>query len=128
MLFSTAYADEATGVAAIMPSGDASPLMSIAPLALIFVVFYFLIIRPQQRKIKDHNDMIKALRRGDKVVTAGGVIGVINKVEADDILVLEVAPDIRIRVIRDTISNVITKTVANDNKVEDKTTDKAKSK
>ena len=103
------------------PAGaEPSPLTSMAPLLLIVVVFYFLLIRPNQKKIKDHETMLGALRRGDKVVTGGGVIGVIHKIEGDDVLVIEVAPEIKIRVVRETISNVVSKTVANDNKADDK--------
>ena len=99
---------------------DASPFTSMAPFLLIVVVFYFLLIRPNQKKIKDHTAMLSALRRGDKVVTGGGVIGVIQKIEGDDVLVVEVAPDIKIRVMRDTISHVVNKTIANDNKADEK--------
>lgn len=88
------------------------------PLLLIIVVFYFLIIRPNQKKIKEHDDMVKNLRRGDKVVTAGGVVGVISKIEDDNIIILEVAENVKIRVLRDTISTVMAKTVANDNKAD----------
>lgn len=89
---------------------------------MMVAVFYFFLIRPNQKKIRDHEDMVKALRRGDKVITAGGVIGVISKIEDDNILVLEVAENVKIRVLRDTISNVMNKTVANDNKADNKST------
>ena len=62
--------------------------------------------------------MVKGLKRGDRVVTGGGVIGVITKIESDDVLVVEVAPEIKIRVMRETISHVINKTAVNDNKAE----------
>jgi preprotein translocase subunit YajC len=101
---------------------EGSPYASMAPLLLIVVVFYFLLIRPNQKKIKEQELMFKALRRGDKIVTGGGVIGVIQKIEGDDVLVIEVAPDIKIRVMRDTISHVVSKTVANDNQADEKTT------
>ena len=119
MANSTLVADKPADTAA---TAEASPYTSMAPLLLIVVVFYFLLIRPNQKKIKEHETMLKALRRGDKVVTGGGVIGVIQKMEGDDILVIEVAHDIKIRVMRDTISQVVSKTVANDNKADDKPT------
>lgn len=97
-------------------SAAPSPLGAVLPIIGIALVLYLLIIRPQQKTIKQHSAMIDSLRRGDKIVTAGGVIGTIHKIEADDVLVVEIAPEIRIRVVRDTISNVLTKTtVANDN-------------
>ncbi len=129
MLFSDANATEATTVPsgtgastivpANLPTGDAagepSPILTAAPLVLIFVVFYFLLIRPQQKKLREHEAVVKGLHRGDKIVTAGGIIGVIHKVD-EDVLVIEIAPDVRIRVVRDTISHVVASTVANDNK------------
>jgi preprotein translocase subunit YajC len=80
----------------------------VLPMALIFVVFYFFMIRPQSQKQKQMKAMLEALRRGDKVVTAGGVIGSIAKVDADEVL-LEVADGVRIRVVRSTISSVLAK-------------------
>ena len=80
------------------------------PLVLIFVVFYFLLIRPQQKKMKAHREMIGAVKRGDKVLTAGGIIGTVVKVEeSDDVLLVEIAKDIRVRVARGTISDVLNK-------------------
>ncbi len=117
MWISSAYAADTAPAAGV--AGEPSPLMSMAPMLLIGVVLYMLVLRPQQKKIKDHQEMIKALRRGDKIVTGGGVIGVISKIE-DDVVVLEVAPEIKIRVLLATISHVMTKTVANDNAANDK--------
>jgi len=125
MLFSSAAiaADPANFSATPEPPG----WINAAPIVLIVAMLYLLIIRPQQKKIKDHETMVKALRRGDKVITGGGVIGVIYKVEDDDVLVVEVAENMRLRVMRDTISGVVTKMpVANDNKA-DKNADKDKS-
>jgi preprotein translocase subunit YajC len=104
MFVSTAYAQAADGV------GGAAGLMSFLPLVLIFVVFYFLLIRPQQKKLKDHKGMLEALRRGDRVVTGGGIIGTITKVGADDELVVEIAEGVRVRVLRSTINLVLAKT------------------
>ena len=80
----------------------------VLPMALIFVVFYFFMIRPQQSKQKEMKKMLEALRRGDRVVTAGGIIGTIAKVDADECQV-EVADGIRVRVLRNTITTVLTK-------------------
>lgn len=101
MLISPAYA-QAGGA----PAGF--DLISLMPLVLIFVVFYFLLIRPQQRKMKAHREMIGALKRGDKVLTGGGIIGTVVKVEDGELLV-EVAKDVRVRVARGTISDLLSK-------------------
>jgi preprotein translocase subunit YajC len=106
MLISTAYAQAAGGG----PGGF--DLISLMPLVLIFVVFYFLLIRPQQKKMKAHRELIGALKRGDKVLTAGGIIGTVVKVEDDNILLVEIAKDIRVRVARSTISELLTKPAA----------------
>src|ERR687891_2569177 len=84
-------------------------LISLMPLLLIFVVFYFLLIRPQQKKMKQHREMIGALKRGDRVLTAGGIIGTVVKIEEDNTLLVEIAKDIRVRVARGTISELLTK-------------------
>ena len=68
------------------------------PLILIFVVFYFLLIRPQQRKVKQHKEMLSNLKRGDKIVTSGGIIGTINKVADNRELTLEVAENVEIKI------------------------------
>ena len=99
MLISTAYAQSAGG----MPGSDM--LIQIAPLVLIFIVFYFLLIRPQQRKLKEHRDMVAAVRRGDVVVTAGGIIGKVAKVD-DQELTIEIADGVRVRIVRSTIGDV----------------------
>src|SRR2546429_2861302 len=78
MLITPAYAQAAAG-------GDAnSMLMSLLPFALIFVIMYFLILRPQQKKMKDHQELVKNIRRGDTVVTSGGLVGKVTKVVDDD--------------------------------------------
>jgi preprotein translocase subunit YajC len=104
MLFSPAFAQAAGGA----PAGF--DFISLMPLVLIFVVFYFLLIRPQQKKMKSHRDMIGAVKRGDRVLTGGGIIGSVVKVEeGDDVLLVEIAKDIRVRVARGTISDVLNK-------------------
>src|SRR6201982_1190595 len=78
MLITPAFAQAGAG-------GDAnSMLMSLLPFALIFVIMYFLILRPQQKKVRDHADLVKNIRRGDTIVTSGGLVGKVTKVVADD--------------------------------------------
>ena len=79
------------------------------PMVMIFGIMYFLVIRPQQKKMKEHRDMITSLRRGDTVVTAGGMIGKITKLIGDAELQIELAEGVRVRVIRNTISEVRTR-------------------
>jgi len=84
--------------------------MSFLPLILIFVVFYFLLIRPQQKKLKDHKAMIEGLRRGDRIVTAGGIIGTVTRVGENDEAIVEIAEGVRVRVLRSTVTTVLAKT------------------
>lgn len=86
--------------------------MTFLPIILIFVVFYFLLIRPQQKKVKQHREMVAALRRGDKVVTAGGLIGTVTKIISDTEAQVELAEGVRVRVVRHTISDVLSRTEA----------------
>ena len=101
MWISPAYAQAAGG-------GDAG-LVSLLPLVLIFVVFYFLLIRPQQKKMKAHKAMIEAVRRGDRVVTGGGLIGTVTKVLSETELQVELADGVRVRVVRGTLQDVLSK-------------------
>lgn len=80
------------------------------PLILIFAIMYFLLIRPQQKKVKEHQAMVEALRRGDQVVTQGGVIGKVSKVKEDGELEVEIADGVKVRVVKATIAQVISKT------------------
>ncbi|CRL09801.1 preprotein translocase subunit YajC [Phaeobacter italicus] len=80
------------------------------PLILIFGIMYFLLIRPQQKKMKEHQNMVAALRRGDQVVTQGGVIGKVSKVKDDGELEVEIAEGVKIRVVKSTIAQVLSKT------------------
>jgi preprotein translocase subunit YajC len=89
--------------------GGAGGLISFVPILLIFVIMYLLMIRPQQRKMKEHKAMIEALRRGDQVVTSGGMIGKVTKVSDHEVEV-ELAPNVKVRVVRSTISQVMSKT------------------
>ena len=102
MFISPAYAQAA--------GGDGSGFQALLPLVLIFVVFYFLLIRPQQKKMKRHKEMLGAVRRGDKVVTGGGIIGIVTRVVDDNELSVEIAKGVRVKVQRGTISGIIAKT------------------
>ena len=84
-------------------------LTQLLPLLLIGVVFYFLLIRPQQKRAKEHRAMIEAVRRGDNVVTAGGIMGKVTKVRDDNVIQIEVAPEVRVDVVKSTLTEVKTK-------------------
>jgi preprotein translocase subunit YajC len=102
MLITPAYAQFGFGG----PSGNGNMLVQFLPLILIVVIMYFLILRPQQRKVKAHQEMIKALRRGDTVVTNGGLVGKVTKVVDDDHIEVEVADGVRVRHLRAMVSDV----------------------
>ena len=80
------------------------------PLILIFAIMYFLLIRPQQKKVKEHQNMVASLRRGDQVVTQGGVIGKVTKVKEDNEIEVEVSDGVKVRVVQNTIVQVLSKT------------------
>lgn len=101
---------EARAQEAMPPAPEAPGILeSLFPIFLIFIVFYFLLIRPQQKKVKQHQQMVEALRRGDKVVTAGGIVGTVTKIE-DDMAHVEIAPNVRIKVMKATIGDVLSRT------------------
>ena len=83
------------------------------PLILIFVIFYFFLIRPQQRKVKDHKLMVAALKRGDEVVTSGGVVGKIERVLEDDKLELLISENVTVLIVKSTIQSLLKKTQVN---------------
>jgi len=115
MFASVAIADDQT----TPPVADNNSLASdsIVFMLMMVVFAYFLMIRPNQKRLKEHENMTKSLKKGDKVVTGGGIIGTVSKIEDDKILVLEVAPEVKIRIMTDTISEVLNQTpVSNDNK------------
>lgn len=101
MLISPAYAQAA--------GGGESGLIAFLPIVLIFVVFYFLLIRPQQKKMKNHKAMVAAVRRGDKVVTGGGLLGTVTKVVSDGEVQVELSEGVKVRVVKGTISEVLNK-------------------
>jgi len=76
------------------------------PLILIFVIFYFFLIRPQQRKIKEHKNMVSTLKRGDEVITSGGIVGKIEKVHDDDKLDLSISDNVTVKVVKSTIQGL----------------------
>ena len=83
------------------------------PLILIFVIFYFFLIRPQQKKVKDHKLMVAALKRGDEVVTSGGVVGKIERVLEDDKLELLISENVTVLIVKSTIQSLLKKTQVN---------------
>ena len=86
-----------------------SMLMSLLPFALIFVIMYFLILRPQQKKVKDHAELVKNIRRGDTIVTTGGMVGKVTKVVDDEQIEFEISDGVRVRQMRTMIAGVRTK-------------------
>ena len=109
MLIPPAYAQDVAGLL-----GGATQFL---PLILIFGVFYFLLIRPQQTRAKQVKAMLLALRRGDRIVTAGGILGTVQRVkEGSDEVEVDIAPNVRVTVIRDTITTVLKPVAANDAK------------
>ena len=102
-------------LAAVAPSGGASFFIQTIPLVLIFVIFYMLLIRPQQKRMKEHQAEIAAVKKGDRVVTGGGLIGRVTKV-GDSEVEVELAPNIRVQALKSTLSQVVDPTAkpAND--------------
>ncbi len=99
MIITPAYAQSAAG-------GSGDFMMQLLPIVLMFVIFYFLLFRPQQQRMKQHREMLANVRRGDTVVTNGGIVGKITKVIDDRELEVEIASDTRVRVMRHMISEV----------------------
>ncbi len=104
MFVTPAFAQAAGG------AGAASAFTSFVPLILIFGIMYFLMIRPQQKKMKEHRAMVEALRRGDQVLTQGGIIAKVTKVHDDGVLEVEIAPNVVVKTPRATIAQVMNKT------------------
>ena len=95
-----------TLASAAAPSGTAGFIFQLLPLLFIFVIFYFLLIRPQQRRMKEHQAMINSVKKGDQVVTAGGIRGKVTKVAEGEVEV-EIAQGIKVRIVTSTLSQVI---------------------
>lgn len=100
----------ATPAYAQAAGGAGAAITSFIPLILIFAIMYFLLIRPQQKKVKEHQKMVAALRRGDQVVTQGGIIGKVSKVKDDGEVEVELAEGVRVRVVKNTIAQVLSRT------------------
>jgi len=81
------------------------------PLILIFVIFYFFLIRPQQKRVKDHKAMVESLKRGDEVITSGGIIGVVDRVMEDDRIEVILTDNVKVQIIRSTITSLLKKEV-----------------
>ena len=105
MFATPAFAQAAGNGAGAASGGAASFFVSVFPLVLIFVIFYFLLIRPQQRRMKQHQAMITAVKRNDRVVTGGGLIGKVTKVE-DDEVEIELAPNVKVKARKGTLAEV----------------------
>ncbi|MDQ4419121.1 preprotein translocase subunit YajC [Sphingobium sp. DEHP117] len=112
MLITPAYAQAAGSAGS---GGSAAFMVQILPLLLIFVVFYFLIIRPQNKRMKDHRAKIEAVKKGDQVVTGGGLIGKVVKVE-DSVVEVELGQGIKVRALKSTLTDIVDPTAkpAND--------------
>ena len=108
MFISTAYAQGSLGslFGGGGAGGDGGMLMSLLPFVLIFVIMYFLILRPQQKRVKMHHEMVKNVRRGDTVVTNGGLIGKVTKVVDGDQIEVEIADGIKVRQMRAMVAEV----------------------
>lgn len=104
MFFTPAFAQTAGA------TGGAAAFAQFLPIVLIFVIFYFLLIRPQQKKMKEHRTMVDALRRGDEVITSGGIIGKVSKVQDDGRVEVEIADGVKVKVVKHTITQVLNKT------------------
>ncbi len=103
MLISEAWAQAGGG------AGGGDFLVQLFPLILIFVVFYFLLIRPQQAKVKAQREMLSGVKRGDRVVTGGGIIGLVTKVISDNEIQVELAEGVRVRIIKQTITDIVSR-------------------
>ena len=102
MLFTPAYAQ----FGSLGAGGANSMIIQFMPLILIIVIMYFLILRPQQKRAKSHQDMVKNLRRGDTVITSGGLVGKVTKVVDDDQVEIEVAEGVRVRQVKTMVADV----------------------
>ena len=103
MLISPAYAQAANTAAA--PDGFTALIVNVLPLVLIFAVFWFLVFRPQQQRAKAHAAKLAAVKRGDQVVTGGGLVGKATKVD-DEFVEVEIAPNVRVKAVKLTLSDV----------------------
>lgn len=104
MFVTPAYAQAAGG------AGAGAAFAQFIPLILIFAIMYFLLIRPQQKRQKEHKAMIEAVKRGDQILTSGGIIGKVTRVKDDGELEVEISEGVRVRVVRSMVAQVLSKT------------------
>ena len=88
---------------------DGSGIAQFIPLVLIFVIFYFFLIRPQQKRVKDHKAMVESLKRGDEVITSGGIIGIVDRVMEDDRIEVTISENTKVQIIRSTVTSLLKK-------------------
>ncbi len=88
---------------------DGQGIAQFIPLILIFVIFYFFLIRPQQKRVKDHKNMVEALKRGDEIITSGGIIGTIDRIMEDDRIEVIISDSVKVQVIKSTITSLLKK-------------------
>ena len=99
MMITPAFAQSA-------PAGGSDFFVQLLPILLMFVIFYFLLFRPQQQRIKHHREMVANIRRGDTVITAGGILATVTRVKDENEVEVEIAKDTRVRIVKGTISEV----------------------
>ena len=88
---------------------DGSGIAQFIPLILIFIIFYFFLIRPQQKRVKDHKIMVDNLKRGDEIITSGGIVGTIDRVMEDDRIEVIISENVKVQIIRSTITSLLKK-------------------
>ena len=88
---------------------DGQGIAQFIPLILIFVIFYFFLIRPQQKRVKEHKTMVQSLKRGDEIITSGGIIGTIDRVMEDDRIEVVIGENVKVQIIRSTITSLLKK-------------------
>ncbi len=88
---------------------DGQGIAQFIPLILIFVIFYFFLIRPQQKRVKDHKNMVESLKRGDEIITSGGIIGTIDRIMEDDRIEVIISDNVKVQVIKSTITSLLIK-------------------
>tara|TARA_B100000963_G_C22344498_1_gene544449 strand:+ start:176 stop:460 length:285 start_codon:yes stop_codon:yes gene_type:complete len=88
---------------------DGQGIAQFIPLILIFVIFYFFLIRPQQKRVKEHKAMVESLKRGDEIITSGGIIGTIDRVMEDDRIEVVIGENVKVQIIRSTITSLLKK-------------------
>mgnify|MGYP001305720345 CR=1 FL=1 len=88
---------------------NGSGIAQFIPLLLIFVIFYFFLIRPQQKRVKDHKLMVEQLKRGDEIITSGGIIAIVEKVLEDDRIEINISDDVKVKIIKNTVTSLLKK-------------------